>query len=56
MKKTFSFDKFIADIEKREKFAREKVENHQKGQEECPTRKYNKLYRERWQNRLKFRR
>lgn len=52
----FSFDKFIKDIEKRENTAREKVENHQKGQEDHPARKYNKLYREHWQNRIKFRR
>ena len=55
-KKTFVFDKFIVDIEKREMSARKKVENHQAGQEENPARKYNKLYREMWQNRLKFRR
>tara|TARA_B100000700_G_C14904446_1_gene789013 strand:- start:42 stop:218 length:177 start_codon:yes stop_codon:yes gene_type:complete len=55
-KKTFTFDKFIKDIEKRENEARKKIENHQRGQEESPTRKYNKLYREAWQNRMKFRR
>ena len=52
----FSFDKFITDIEKRENTAREKVENHQKDQEPQSGRKYNKLYREHWQNRIKFRR
>ncbi len=52
----FSFDKFITDIEKRENTAREKVENHQKDQDSHPGRKYNKLYREHWQHRIKFRR
>ena len=50
----FTFDKFISDIEKREEHARKKVQEHQKGQENHPGRKYNQLYRERWQNRLKF--
>ena len=48
----FTFDKFINDIEKRENTAREKVESHQKGQEDHPVRKFNRLYRERWQNRI----
>tara|TARA_B100000214_G_scaffold375241_1_gene360764 strand:- start:246 stop:428 length:183 start_codon:yes stop_codon:yes gene_type:complete len=52
----FQFEKFIVDIQQKEEAAREKVENHQKGQEDHPARKYNKLYRERWQNRIKFRR
>ena len=54
--KTFSFDKFMTDIQKREETARKKVETHQKGQDKSPTRKYNELYREKWQNRMKFRR
>jgi IS4 transposase len=52
----FSFDKFVKDIEKRENQIREKIENHQSNQESHPGRKYNKLYRERWQNRIRFRR
>lgn len=54
--KEFAFDKFIKDIEKRENAAREKVENHQQNQDDHPARKYNKLYRERWQNRITVRR
>lgn len=50
----FTFDKFINDIEKREDLARKKVQEHQEGQENHPGRKYNRLYRERWQNRLRF--
>ena len=53
---TFSFEKFVRDITKREDAAKSKVENHQKGQDEHPARVYNRLYRERWQNRIKFRR
>jgi len=53
-KKELSFDKFIKDIEKRENIAAEKVANHQAGQEEHPGRIYNKLYRERWSNRIVY--
>ena len=52
----FQFEKFVVDIEKKEDAARKKVEDHQRGQDEHPARKYNRLYRERWQNRIKFRR
>jgi len=55
-KKEFSFDKFINDITKREDEAVKKIVDHQKGQDEHLGRKYNKLYRERWQNRIKYRR
>lgn len=55
-KKEFNFDKFVKDIQKREDEAVEKVSSHQKDQNEHPARKYNKLYRERWQNRIKYRR
>ena len=54
--KHFTFDKFVKDIEKRELTAREKVESHQRGQDDHPARKYNRLYRERWQNRISVRR
>tara|TARA_Y100000816_G_C25974213_1_gene508476 strand:+ start:265 stop:447 length:183 start_codon:yes stop_codon:yes gene_type:complete len=54
--KSLSFDKFVKDIEKREERARRKIEEHQAGQEDHPARKYNRLYRELWQNRIKFRR
>jgi len=50
----FSFDKFVKDIEIREDKARKKIEEHQKGQDEHPVRKYNRLYRELWQNRIRF--
>ena len=47
----FNFEKFIKDIEKRDKDYREKkpqLNEH----EVSPQRKYNELYRERWQNRI----
>lgn len=55
-KTEFNFEKFVNDIEKREESARNRVENYQKGQDENPARLYNNLYRERWQNRIKWRR
>ena len=54
--KSFKFDKFIQDIEKREIDSRKKVQEHQDGQEDLATRKYNRLYREHWQNRTRIRR
>tara|TARA_R100000152_G_C6709047_1_gene136993 strand:+ start:510 stop:689 length:180 start_codon:yes stop_codon:yes gene_type:complete len=55
-KKEFNFDKFVKDIQKREGEAVERISNHQGEQDAHPARKYNKLYRERWQNRIKYRR
>ena len=52
----FKFDKFMKNIVEREEHGRQRVEDHFVGQEELPQRKYNKLYRERWQNSTKFRR
>jgi hypothetical protein len=50
----FKFDKFVKDIVKREelneKSNREKIHEN----EELPQRIYNKRYRERWQNSIKF--
>tara|TARA_Y100000310_G_scaffold345283_1_gene463399 strand:+ start:2753 stop:2935 length:183 start_codon:yes stop_codon:yes gene_type:complete len=45
---TFKFDKFIDDITKRE----ESRQASEKKVEETGTRKYNRLYRELWQNRV----
>tara|TARA_R110001583_G_scaffold7985_23_gene39070 strand:+ start:12397 stop:12570 length:174 start_codon:yes stop_codon:yes gene_type:complete len=50
----FKFDKFVKDIVKREEINersnREKVQE----KEELPQRVYNRLYREKWQNSIKF--
>ena len=53
-KEEFTFDKFIDDICKREENSRHSIEEHLKGQEELPQRKYNRLYRERWQNSIRY--
>jgi len=50
----FKFDKFVKDIVKREVHGHESVKEHLEGQEALPQRKYNKLYRERWQNLIRF--
>jgi hypothetical protein len=55
-KKQLSFDKFIKDICKREDEGKKRIEEHLKGQEELPQRKYNRLYRENWKNSTRFRR
>ena len=52
----FEFDKFIKDIKKREDTGKERVSQHLEGQEELLQRKYNRLYRENWRNRTRFRR
>jgi hypothetical protein len=52
----FKFDKFIKNIVEREESGRQRVADHFEGQEELPQRKYNKLYRELWQNSTRFRR
>ena len=52
--KTNHFDKFIKDICEREGESRKKIEEHLEGQEELPQRRYNRLYRERWQNSIKY--
>ncbi len=52
----FKFDKFIKNIVEREETGRKRVEDHLEGQEELPQRKFNRLYREHWQNSTRFRR
>ncbi len=54
--KTSQFDKFMKDICEREDTSRRKIEEHLEGQEESPQRKYNRLYRERWQNSIRYNR
>ena len=50
----FSFDKFVKDIEKRETEQKLRQEKYIKDNKNSPKRKINKLYRERWQNRIKW--
>jgi len=54
MENDFEFDKFMKDIVEREEDQRNVIAEHQQGQEELPQRAYNRLYRERWQNRIKW--
>jgi hypothetical protein len=55
-RKTDHFDKFIKDICEREAASRKKLEEHAEGQDELPQRRYNRLYRERWQNSIRYKR
>jgi len=50
----FKFDKFIKDIVKREDSAKQMPQPEREKIEETPQRRYNKLYRERWQNSIKY--
>ena len=47
--KTFIFDKFIEDIVRREQ---EGLKDADRKSDDDPRRRYNELYRERWQNRI----
>ena len=53
-KQGFKFDKFIKDIRSREKKSQQKIKEHLEDQEELPQRKYNRLYRELWQNSVRY--
>ena len=54
----FDFEKFMKDIRKREEVSKNRLKELHESEleEELPQRKYNKLYKERWQNRIKYRR
>ena len=52
----FEFEKFMKDICKREESAKERAHDLHETGKELPQSKYNKLYREKWQNRIRFRR
>jgi len=53
-KQDFKFEKFMKDICEREDQGKKRIEAHREGQEESPQRKYNRLYREHWQNSTRF--
>ena len=48
------FDKFMDDIVHREEEIRENIREYVDGHKELPQRKYNRLYRERPQNRVVY--
>ena len=50
----FKFDKFVKDLEKREQANQEEKAHKIHESEELPQRTYNRLYREKWQNSIKF--
>tara|TARA_B100000214_G_C23954126_1_gene621896 strand:- start:1497 stop:1685 length:189 start_codon:yes stop_codon:yes gene_type:complete len=50
----FDFSKFIKDIEKRETENKEKLVEYLEGVDELPQRKFNRLYREKWQNSIRY--
>ena len=50
----YSFDKFIEDIVRREEEQRQKLKEYAEEHADTPQRQYNDLYRERWQNRVKY--
>ena len=51
--KDFTFDKFVDDIVKREDEKRQKIKEYVEEHADSPQRRYNRLYRERWQNRVR---
>jgi hypothetical protein len=52
----FIFDKFMDDIVQREDVIREHVREYAENHEDHPGLRYNKLYRERPQNRIVYKR
>jgi hypothetical protein len=50
----YSFDKFVEDIVRREDEQREKQKKYAEEHADTPQRRYNELYRERWQNRVRW--
>ena len=52
--KTYAFNKFMNDIIRREEAAREDQKKYAEEHADTPQRRYNELYRERWQNRIKW--
>ena len=55
-KNTFKFDKFIKDIRQREEKSRKDIQDRLSEQDESPQRKLIKLYHEKWQNSIRYRR
>ena len=52
----FTFDKFINDMRQREENAKNIEKKRIESEKNHPQRKYNKLYTERWQNSVRFKR
>jgi acyl-ACP thioesterase len=54
--KTFEFDKFMKDFEKKDTEKRERAEDYAEGIEESFNRDYYKRYQEDWRNSTRWRR
>tara|TARA_Y100000996_G_C22130354_1_gene481953 strand:- start:147 stop:323 length:177 start_codon:yes stop_codon:yes gene_type:complete len=54
MAKKFNFDKFVKDIDKRSKQQNLKEQERIEADQDLPQRRYNHLYREHWQNSVKY--
>jgi len=54
MADSYAFNKFMEDIVRREDEKREKQKKYAEEHADTPQRRYNELYRERWQNRIKW--
>ncbi len=50
----YTFDKFVEDIVRREEEQRQKLKEYAEEHADTPQRRYNDLYRERWQNRIRY--
>jgi len=55
-KKTFKFDKFMDKFIKQDEDKRNKAVDYGRGTDQNPARQLNKLYKELWQNRIRWRR
>tara|TARA_E500000331_G_scaffold327926_1_gene347288 strand:+ start:1404 stop:1592 length:189 start_codon:yes stop_codon:yes gene_type:complete len=49
------FKKFMDSFEKKDTQKKERLKNYAEEHGDSPQRKYNDLYRERWQNRITYR-
>ena len=48
------FEKFIKDFEKRDLAKKQKQKKYCEDHQDSPQREYNRLYRELWQNRIRY--
>jgi hypothetical protein len=52
--KKFSFDKFVKNFQERDKRKINRQKEYVEAHKDSPTREYNRLYRELWQNRVRW--
>ena len=55
MSNRFTFDKFMDRFTEDDESRRREISDYGKGNTESPARKLNQLYRELWQNRIRWR-